>query len=201
MIAAAAIGIAASPELTVALTATRENQAQLWPHFTAHLCHWNGSHLFWNLLVFVIVGPLVERRLGRAFLPFLALAGAAIVATVFQVMPQIGSYRGLSGIDTFLYTFAAIEAGRAAYPGISRNLRGLVLVPLFLLMGKIVYEAATGEGVFTGSLGHGIVSLPLAHLTGAVAAISLWALWRIWLLSVRAPLEPRHSGRIHPASR
>lgn len=174
LIAAFTLGVAASPGLTSALTATRENWGQLWPILTGHLCHWTGSHLLWDLLVFAIAGPLVERRLGRFFLPSLALAGAAIIATVFLWMPQIESYRGLSGIDTFLYVFAALELTRRARPRLPRPLRGACLLPVLLLLGKVAYEIVTGKTLFAGPLGEGVISLPLAHLTGAILGLTVW---------------------------
>ena len=177
IIAALALGIAASPEMTSILTATRENWGQLWPVFTGHLCHWTGSHLFWDLIVFVIVGPLVEKSLGRAFLPWLGLASVGIVAAVFLLMPDVRSYRGLSGIDTFLYTFAVLQIIRNAYPHIPYKMRGLSFLPLLLVVAKIGFELATGETLFTGSLGDGVVPLPIAHAVGALMGLIGWLVW------------------------
>lgn len=171
LVAATALAIASSPALTSALTATRENAAQLWPLLTGHLCHWTGSHLFWDLLVFIIAGSMVERRLGRAFLPCLGLVGSAIASIVFLLMPGIGSYRGLSGIDTFLYTFAVLGLIREAYPGFPHNWRALTYAPLLLLFCKIGFEIATGEALFSGPLGEGVLPLPLAHAAGALLGI------------------------------
>ena len=33
---------------------------ELWRMFTGHLVHWNGSHLIWDLLVFVACGGLLD---------------------------------------------------------------------------------------------------------------------------------------------
>lgn len=177
LVAVATVAIASSPALTSALTATRENAAQLWPLLTAHLCHWTGAHLFWDLLVFVIAGSLVERRLGRAFLPCLGLTGGAIAGAVFILMPGIESYRGLSGIDTFLYTFAVLALIRDAYPKLSHKLRGVAYAPLPLLFCKIGFEIATGTTLFSGPLGENILPLPLAHAAGALLGIITSFAW------------------------
>src|SRR5690606_24515189 len=126
-----------------------------------HLCHWTAPHLFWDLLVFVIAGSLAERRLGRDhYLPALALAGAAIGVTVFLLMPSIKTYRGLSGIDTFLYTFVALDLIRASLPNLRRTLRPFALLPLLFLFGKFAREIATGQTLFAGSLGENVIPLP-----------------------------------------
>src|SRR5262245_43857249 len=52
-------------ESHVELTAASNEPWRLW---TGHFTHWNGDHLFWDLIVFIGLGAYCERRNRLAFL-------------------------------------------------------------------------------------------------------------------------------------
>src|SRR5262245_45808263 len=72
---------------------------QLWRMVTCHLAHFSGDHLFWDVLVFVILGLICERLDRRRLVMPLAWSAAAISTVVLLLEPSIEVYRGLSGID------------------------------------------------------------------------------------------------------
>ena len=52
-----------------------------------------------------------------------------------------------------------------------------MLACAFLFGAKLAFELGTGSAVFAGELGPGIVTVPLAHLTGAAAGVAcgMWS--------------------------
>ena len=80
------------------------------------------------------------------------------------LLPDIESYRGLSGLDSALFTLLVIS-------NLDRRLSlGVGFLAAFLL--KTAYEMATGATVFVSS-SPDIASVPLAHAVGALMGMLL----------------------------
>ena len=151
---------------------------ECWRLFSGHLTHWNTDHLFWDLLMFVVLGVLIEAR-SRTSLLWTILLATLIIATVAWLRgPGVQTYRGLSGIDTALFVFLAcsmiIEAihlrqwHQCIVPG----------VLLVLAMGKFGYEAVTGSTLFVDNQSADFVVFLEAHLVGvAVGALTATTFW------------------------
>ena len=141
---------------------------EVWRLVTGHLTHWNADHLFWDIAMFMILGVIVERRNARHFAGLLAAAALAISAVLWFCHPAIVQYRGLSGIDSALFTYAAImlsvEARQARRPALSR----LILVSLAGFASKVGYEFVTGSTLFVSSSEAGFSPLASAHLIGGL---------------------------------
>lgn len=137
-----------------------------WRMITCHLTHWNGDHLFWDGAMFLLLGAICERRFPRRYLVCLGLSAVAISSAIAFMMPDMESYRGLSGVDTALFALAAAGFLRQA---ILDRRRGMALLMAALaagLLGKILFEVTTGRTLFVDSAAV-FVPLPLAHLVGA----------------------------------
>ena len=81
---------------------------QAWRLLTGYLAHWSLDHLFWDVLMFVVLGCLVESR-SRWRLIGLCLGSALAISAVCPVVADdIPICRGLSGIDTALFTYLAM---------------------------------------------------------------------------------------------
>ncbi|MBW3598369.1 MAG: rhombosortase [Planctomycetes bacterium] len=173
----------AVPELAVAMQWDREAMAdgQWWRLVTGHLTHWDADHLFWDAAVFVVLGWIAERRSRRRFLACLAASCLAIPAGIWLFEPAITTYRGLSGLDTALFTLLATELlpegiRRGRQVGPWDRLAGVMPAALLLgLIAKIAYEYATGQTLFVNSAASGFTPVPLAHLIGAVVGFVLAA--------------------------
>jgi rhomboid family GlyGly-CTERM serine protease len=167
-VCALALVVAAVPGLgtSLALELAPLASGEVWRLWTGHLAHWSGSHLAWDLAVFVVGAAWLERTAGARRLARLLFVGGAVVsAAVLFLRPDLASYRGLSGID------CALVAGVAAH--LARVRPRPVLLVAAGLCAKVVYETVTGAGAFAGSLGPGVVVVPEAHVVGALVGALL----------------------------
>jgi len=80
---------------------------QLWRLFTYQFLHWNGWHLFFNMLALYFLGPTLERHWGgRRFIKFYLFCGAAgglfymmLVAVGFLAAnPMVGASGAILGL-------------------------------------------------------------------------------------------------------
>ena len=144
---------------------------ELWRLVTCHVTHWNAEHFLWDLLMFVVLGAWCEWRQPKQMRMCLVLGAAAVTGTVFFFFPDINAYRGLSGVDTALFTLLAVELFRE---GRQAGDRWQCLVTAGLLVGfvgKILYEAIVGGTIFVDEQAAGFVPLVWDHLAGAVVGI------------------------------
>ncbi len=137
---------------------------------TGHLTHWTLDHAFWDGAMFLALGTLCEVRWPRRFLACLAGAPIVISVALWCGTPELNTYRGLSGIDSALFTLAvgcllceAVGEGR-------RNYALLLTALLVAFAGKIGYEFATGATLFVDST-TAFVPIPLAHIAGGAVGI------------------------------
>lgn len=141
---------------------------QWWRLLTCHLTHGSVSHMVWNVVVFLALGPLVERQMGRRVYPlFLAASGLIISLGLLAFLPRLVWYCGLSGVVTAVFGFLLVEEWRSARKTRNRFLLflcGLCAAGFFL---KIVYELRFGRMLFVQS--SDLPPVPLAHLLGFLA--------------------------------
>jgi len=167
-LAAAAVAVHLLPEGVA--TALQFDRAALaggawWRLLTAHLTHFDGNHLAWDVGVFLALGWSCERSAPRTTARALLAAAVAITLGVWASQPQFATYRGLSGLDCTLFALRATDLlrHRETMP------RLVGLLALLGLGGKCVFELATGSTLFTRGTGYDPV--PLAHLVGAAVGV------------------------------
>jgi rhomboid family GlyGly-CTERM serine protease len=144
-----------------------------WGRFlSGHLTHWNFDHFFWDATTFLVLGvACLWRSVGRTTAALLGTAGA-ISASLLIFQPEMATYRGLSGLDSALFTMLIAmvwkESRREGRWGLS--IAAVAAGGAFLA--KALYETATGATLFVDSSAAGFVPLASAHLIGgAVGAI------------------------------
>lgn len=151
-------------------------QGELWRLLTGHLVHWSTGHLFWDVAAFVALGAACELRGRRRYAAALLATSLILSAVVFALLPQLDRYAGLSGLDSVLFAWLALdvlrEAGRRSR-GWARLL-GAGCAVGFLL--KMLHEACSGTPVFVADLDPGLVPVPGVHMAGAALGI-LCAAW------------------------
>ena len=133
--------------------------------------HWSASHLFWDLLMFYVVGRLCELSDRKAFISVILLSAPLIPLAILIACPQLGSYRGLSGIDTALFALlgtSRLQESIRKQDYIGFLVYGLLLVAMFL---KILYETITGDVLFADK--STFTPVALAHLTGSLVGIGV----------------------------
>ena len=147
-------------------------QGELWRLLTGNLVHWSLEHFLLDVGPFLIVGLLYERSVRRQYPWFLLGSALAIGVTVLALLPEVETYRGLSGVDSGQFALAVCVEIRAARREPRRWVWLAPVAAIFLT--KIVWEGATGQMLFgTESLGDIGVPIALAHVVGTVAALSL----------------------------
>lgn len=133
-----------------------------------HLTHWSGEHLFWDLGLFVFLGFMCERAMPGKFAVVVLLTALTVPFAVACVHPTITVYRGLSGIDTALFSLLASNALRNAWK--SRDVWRLPLLIGWLSMWlKIAFEFLSGGVLFVQETN--FMPVPISHLIGALVGL------------------------------
>jgi rhomboid family GlyGly-CTERM serine protease len=146
-------------------------EGQVWRLVTGNLVHWSSEHFFLDVVPFLIVGLLYERCFQRHYPWILLTSALAVGGGVLLFAPEMGTYRGLSGVDSG--QFAAV-LGLEFWLAVRQPRRWAWVAPaaaIFIL--KILYECGSGEMFFgTESLGDIGVPLPVAHAAGTLGAVA-----------------------------
>lgn len=181
IVAALAVAAFAFPSLTDAwqLDWRAIGNGQWWRLLTGHATHYGASHLFWDLLMFVVLSLACEAACGAAreracrvrYALRLTIMMLGVSAGVGLFCKDIAIYRGLSGIDTGLFVWFVIDQARDAWQLAKRTVAIAWVIPLIGLIGKLVYEAATGDTLFVES--GSFRPLVEAHLAGAVMGLMI----------------------------
>jgi rhomboid family GlyGly-CTERM serine protease len=139
---------------------------------TGHLTHWNFDHLFWDAATFLLLGiACVWRSLGRTVTTLLG-AAVAISASLLLFQPEMATYRGLSGLDSALFTLLAAMIWQESRRDGRWKLGAVAIAAGAGFLAKAAYESATGTTLFVDSSAAGFIPLASAHLIGgAVGAI------------------------------
>jgi rhomboid family GlyGly-CTERM serine protease len=144
-------------------------RGQWWRIWTGHLTHYDGGHLFWDLLMFATLGAVCERRHPSLFLPAILLIVAVISVSIGLFCDGITLYRGLSGLDTGLFVwFVGDQCRECSFRG-ERVFAMLWLMPVVGLIGKLIFEATTGQTLFVDSTA--FTPLVESHIAGATIGL------------------------------
>ena len=146
---------------------------------TCHLVHWSYEQLAWDALAFLALGVTSARRNRGAAHATLLASALLIPLAVLAFAPQVGAYRGLSGLASAMFALLlTLEWRRLTWP---------VIAFAILFVIKLGFEAVTGGAVFANDMGEGVVSVPVAHLAGALIGV-IGGLPRRGKLLLLAPL-------------
>ncbi len=195
LVAVAVVAIHLVPGLPAWFESDRQaiQAGQLWRLVTGYLTHWSLDHLGWDLLMFVVLGCVVESR-SRWRMVGLCLGSAlAISAGILWWRTDIQLCRGLSGIDTALFTYVAMWTLGQAIAERNR-LNGLAAgVLLMSFCGKVLYESLTGSALFADSTAAGFHVVVESHLIGAAIGM-LAGLGTSWWRQLA--WAPRHQSSL-----
>lgn len=201
-----ASALPASPAL-LAYTSRSVERGELWRLWSAHFVHYNGAHLWGDLLAFAVWAVLVESESRRALLATLLLGAPALMSALALCYPDLAQYRGLSGLDTALVIELILLRGFAppargdepgAGPWLTRRLgrsllRRVAILSLGLSVAKVGYEACVGHALIARNLGNGVRLLPAAHAFGALVGLAVyWALPRTKVTRLTRSLTPQY---------
>jgi rhomboid family GlyGly-CTERM serine protease len=132
-----------------------------WRLVTAHLVHYDATHLAWNLLGLGLVAWLFAREYGtRGWLVILAASTAAVDLGFLVFEPRLQWYVGFSGV-----LHGLMAAGLLAW--LLRGPDVLTLLVAALFVAKLGWEHFAGALPFTA----GTLGLPVIHQAHTYGAI------------------------------
>ncbi len=164
-----------------------------------HLLHWSTEHLFWDLAAFAVLGAACEWRSPRRYAWTLLLTAVTVPLCVMFWVPQVGSYRGLSGIDTAL--FGLLVSSLIVQRIKDRRNAGAIFYALLLfgLFCKIAMEMISQKNIFVSDLS--FTPVPIAHFVGAAIGLAIGTYQEKGLSSnasnTATSLRPDYSQRNH----
>jgi rhomboid family GlyGly-CTERM serine protease len=184
---AAACLIMAFPSLADWLQYDRSavTEGQLWRIATCHLTHWSLDHLFWDVAALLFLGFVIEQDQRRRLLTCMGLSAVSIPLAVYVCMPELSTYRGLSGIDSAVFMLLAITLLSDSW---EQQDWGWTLVCTALIVGfaaKTGFEFVTGTTLFVDATAAEMLPVPLAHVIGAGIGVLCGVQWK------RQPLVER----------
>jgi rhomboid family GlyGly-CTERM serine protease len=171
-----AVGIFSSTGVSAVLQYDRAAIAsgELWRLVTCHWTHWSFEHLLWDVSAFAVLAFACASRAPGRFAWTMALCSLAIPVVVCVGLPEMQTYRGLSGIASALLVLVMCDVSREAPRGLAFACGGLLVA----FTAKVVYEAVTGTCVFVDGAASGFVPVPLAHAVGAGVGAAVGAVRR-----------------------
>ena len=167
----ASLGATLSPLAVDLLVYDRQGilQGELWRLLSGHLVHFSRSHLAGDVVVFGVVGGLIERRRGlRVGVLYLVMA-AVIGIGMLVLKPDLAQFGGLSGLGYGAICYLALHAQTAN----SQN----TLFPALMLIGlllKISIDFRCPSLLPSWGEAQPFVTVPLSHLIGVLTASALF---------------------------
>ncbi len=144
------------------------NSGQLWRLLTCQFTHWSWDHLFWDAAALLFLGWVLEREDRRSLLVCLGLSAVLIPAVVHFGLPDLATYRGLSGIDSAVFVLLAVTLLRKCYADGDRLWTWACVAMLVGFSAKIGFELVSGGTLFVDSEASRMLPVPLVHVVGGV---------------------------------
>lgn len=140
---------------------------QVWRLVTCNFVHYGATHMACNVAAFGVLAWVAQARSRRTV--WVALAGfAAIGPAIWLARPDVGMYRGISGVSFALLGWALAlvalrDRGRRAW---------LCAAALAALAAKTAFELAGGRVSLPTSAPPGVVVAHVTHAVGLVVGLA-----------------------------
>jgi hypothetical protein len=151
---------------------------QLHRLVSSHFCHWTLRHMGYDTFFFGLLSLLYfvfhqGSSSGIRYYGIYILAlSLGIGGVVHFLYPKIIYYRGLSGLDWGLYGIFAIQLWRLRHWFWKSG--AFLMIVLFGI--KLGLQIKSGQSMFVGDMGPGVVNMPGVHAAGLIGGILLAAL-------------------------
>ena len=164
------------PSLADALQFDREKifSYKIYLFFTCHFTHWNFRHMLIDTFIFLALSYLCiffsfkNKYTVMQYFTHLLIPSILIAIAVLVFNPEIKFYRGLSGIDWALYFVLMVQLYFAAHWLWKTG----AIMMFFLFLFMMIHQFMSKHSIFVPDMGEGIVTLPSAHIAGAVSGIA-----------------------------
>ena len=167
-----ALILSVSPEAIQLMQFDREQiiEGQIWRILTGHFTHCSTSHLFWDVMVFIVLGSICEKINRKNYFVCLIFSSVFISLGVLVFLPDMKFYRGLSGIDSAIFVFLMVEILKRKYKEKSMVWIIVIVLGLVCFISKLLFENISGTTIFVNSTDT-MIPVPLAHLIGGISGI------------------------------
>ena len=145
---------------------------QLWRLLTCQLAHWSWDHLFWDAAALLFLGWILERDDRRVLLCCIGLSAVLIPLVVHLGLPELATYRGLSGLDSAVFVLLAVTLFRKCRAEGDRLWAWGCVAMLLAFAVKVGYEVVSGGALFVDSDAAGMLPVPLVHVVGGVVGLA-----------------------------
>ena len=166
-----AAGVFAWPGLAPVLEFDRLQLTEVWRIFTCHFTHYDLEHLFWDGVMFAALAAVLESRSRGRLIGCIVASAVAIPLAIQVFLPDVPTYRGLSGIDSALFTLVVGVPLKEAFNDLRRD--RVILLSLLALgfVAKVTYELITGQVLFANS--SAFTPVALSHVVGGAVGLVL----------------------------
>jgi membrane associated rhomboid family serine protease len=158
---------------------------------TCHFTHWNFRHVLVDTLVLLALSYLCisfSFKKNYSFIRYfiyLLIPSILITTSVFIFNPEITYYRGLSAVDWALYAILMVQFYLARH----WLWKAGAVTMLFMFCIILTHQVISKQSMLVGDMGEGIVTMPSAHIAGAIAGAACALIYHIiWG-------KPRVNGR------
>lgn len=154
---------------------TAIDAGQLWRLLTCQFTHWSWDHLFWDAAALLFLGWVLEKEDRRSMLICLGLSGVLIPAVVHFGLPDLATYRGLSGLDSAVFVLLAVTLLRKCYADGDQLWTWACVAMLVGFTAKVGFELLSGGTLFVDAQASRMLPVPLVHVVGgALGAACGW---------------------------
>ena len=146
-------------------------RGELWRLITSHFVHFGNIHLLYNLVVFGIIGWIIEDKKHRHFklLCFLMAFSISIVLLVFK--PDMIYYGGLSGIACGSIIYCSLRCLSEPPPW-----HTISILSIIFLFVKVSLETYNNGSLLPYWGTQDFIPVPLSHIVGSTTAFMLFLL-------------------------
>ena len=146
-------------------------RGELWRLITSHFVHFGSMHLIYNIVVFGIIGWIIECKGYKYFGLLCLLMACSISATLIVHDPDMVFFGGLSGIACGSIVYCSLLF--LSEPPPWRTISIFTIIFLFL---KISLETYSDGSLLPYWGTQDFVPMPLSHIAGSVTAFILFLL-------------------------
>jgi len=187
------------PALAQALQFDRKKvySYKIYLFITCHFTHWNFRHVVVDTFVLLALSYLCiiftfEKKYSVIrYVIYLLIASILITTTVLVFNPEIMYYRGLSAVDWALYAILMVQLYFAQHWLWKTG--AVTMFFVFCIM--LTHQVISKHSMLVGDMGEGIVTLPSAHIAGAISGAVCALIYRfIYRIDPVDDVTPRSGG-------
>lgn len=144
-------------------------RGEIWRLITSHFVHFGDMHLIYNIVVFGIIGWIIEYKGHKNFKSLCLLMACSISAILMVFKPDMIYFGGLSGIVCGSILYCSLLCLREQSPW-----RTISIFSIIFLFVKISMETYNSGSLLPYWGTQDFVPVPLSHITGSLTAIILY---------------------------